>query len=178
MANIGTVYTDSYKGKDGNEVKTIVLDIRTITVRKKFTLSVNKVKYEDGVIDVNRVAAGKEEYPDYHIWANLANRGESGKSEIVGSIKNAISEGGLEYKKGKLFDPFVSRYNIYFSLFKVEKEKAKFAGHIYDVVAQPYVKQNSYNNAQNAAATPNYDNVDTGSAQQYGGDAQEADEVF
>jgi len=158
MANIGIVYRDSYK-KEGKDIPIIMLDIRTISIRKKFTISVNKNKYPDGVVNDN-IVQGKEDYPDYHIWCNMANRGETGRSEIVGSIKDAVAEGsGLKYKRCKIFDPFISEKNIYFTLFSVDEDKKRDASHVYNVVAQPYQKpQSEYNNTQNEqTAQPSYD---------------------
>jgi len=170
MANIGIVYKDSYQNQEKKSVQFIAMDIRTITVRKKFTISVNKFKYPDGVVNAN-ITQGKEDHPDYHIWCNMANRGESGKSEIVGNIKDAISENGLTYKKGKLFDPFVSRYNIYFTLFSIDDDKKKDKDHLYNVVAQPYTQQSS-NRQQSSNEPPEYvyENIDTGSAASYDDD--------
>jgi len=87
MANIGSVYHSSYL-VDKKEVKFIQLDIRTISLRKKFTISVNKLKYKDGVLKQENIIEGTHDHADYHIWANFSNRGESLKSVIVGSIKN------------------------------------------------------------------------------------------
>ena len=153
MANIGRVYKSSYQ-KGAQTIDTIVLDIRTITVMKQFTISVNKLKYPDGNINSTAVR-GKEEHPDYHIWASLAKRGESGMSEIVGSIKNAVSENGLKYKRASLFDPFVSDKSIYFTLFAVDNEKKKDENHLYNVVAQPYRNPNNDNSTQQAQPSYN-----------------------
>ena len=65
MANIGRVYKDSYM-KEGKKFPLLTLDIRTISFRKKFSISVNKNKYENGNVTSVPVA-GKEEHPDYHI---------------------------------------------------------------------------------------------------------------
>jgi hypothetical protein len=116
MATIGRVYKSSY-AKDGKVYPLIQLDIRTISLRKTFTISVNKLKYPSGNINETPVQ-GKEDHADYHIWANFSNRGESLPSVIVGSVKNAVSENGLHYKNGKIFDPFLSRDNVYFALFE------------------------------------------------------------
>jgi len=141
MANIGRVYSSSYVNKNKEVVKTIMLDIRTISAKHNFSISVNKLKYPDGVINGN-IVSGKEEHPDYHIWANLAKRGESGWSEIVGNVRNAVSDAGLAYKRGVLFDPFISKENIYFTLFSVEDDKKMDEFHLYNVVAQPYRQSN------------------------------------
>jgi len=136
MANIGRVYKDSYM-KDGKKFPLLILDIRTINIRKKFSISVNKNKYADGSV-TSQPVVGKEEHPDYHIWYNFSNRGESLPSQIVGDIRNAVSENGLAYKKAKLFDPFLSDKNIYFTLFEVDEDKKIDKHHLYNVVAQPY----------------------------------------
>jgi len=153
MANIGKVYKDSYE-KDGKKIPTIVMHIRTLTMKKEFTIAVNKFKWESGVVGNGTAAQGKENHPDYHLWAMLGKRGEV-VNEIVGSIKDAVSEGGLKYKKGNIFDPFIQKESIYFTLFAVDKENKKDSSHIYNVVAQPYRKQN-YTNDQTQSAQPNY----------------------
>jgi uncharacterized protein (DUF736 family) len=156
MANIGTVYKSSYK--KGTEVfPTIILDIRTITLRKQFTIAVNKLKFPEGKIDTP-VAVGKEDHPDYHIWTNLSNRGESLPSVIVGNIKNAVSENGVKYKRCKIFDPFISKENIYFTLFSVDAEKRIDENHLYNVVAEPYrrMTQNSGGNDYSQNVQPSY----------------------
>lgn len=154
MAQIGRVYKDSYT-KGGVEYPLIMLDIRTISVRKKFTISVNKNKYEDGKI-TSLPVQGKEEHPDYHIWHNFSNRGEFIPSVIVGNIKNAVSESGLNYKRAKLFDPFLSKENIYFTLFEVEKDKKIDENHLYNVVAEPYRKM-TQSNDYSQQAQPQYE---------------------
>lgn len=156
MARIGRVYKSSYVNRDKETVQTILLDIRTISAKHTFTISVNKVKYPDGAINAN-IAAGKEEHPDYHIWANLAKRGESGWSEIVGNVRNAVSEGGVAYKRAVLFDPFISKENIYFTLFSVEKEKKVDENHLYDVIAQPYRNMSGGAEYKASTAQPNYE---------------------
>jgi len=156
MANIGTVYKDSYI-KDGKDIPLIKLDIRTITQRKKFTISVNKHKYVDGVLKKENIIQGKEEHPDYHIWANFSNRGESIPSVIVGSVKNAVSQHGLAYKSAKIFDPFISRYSIYFTMFEASVEdKEKNKDLLYNVVASPYQPNATSNNSE-PQAYPSYD---------------------
>lgn len=155
MAQIGTVYKDSYKS--GNEqVPIITLDIRTMTFRKKFTLSVNKFKYPDGKIN-GIIAAGKEDHPDYHIWANFSGRGESIPSVIVGNATNLISPNRVAYKRCKIFDPFVSKENIYFALFAVDKEKRIDENHIYNAVADPYRNTTTSNGSNHQqSAQPSY----------------------
>lgn len=166
MAQIGTVYKSSYK--KGTEVfPTIILDIRTITFRKQFTLAVNKLKFPEGKINTP-IAQGKEDHPDYHIWTNLSNRGESLPSVIVGNAKNMVSDGGLQYKKCKIFDPFVSKENIYFTLFAVDKDKRIDENHLYNVVAEPYRRMPQTDNggysqnAQPSYGEEQYENANTG----------------
>ena len=162
MAQIGRVYKDSYV-KNGKEFPLLVLDIRTISIRKKFTISVNKNKYENG--DVTSIAVqGKEEHPDYHIWYNFSNRGESIPSVIVGNIKNAISDGGLAYKRAKIFDPFLSKENIYFTLFSVDADKKIDKNHLYNVVAEPYRKITTGSHDYTQEAHPSYSKNDTSTA--------------
>jgi hypothetical protein len=154
MANIGKVYRDSYD-KDGKQVPLIMLDIRTISIRKKFTIAVNKLKWESGVVGKGVAVAGKEDHPDYHIWYNMSNRGESIPSEIVGSIKDMVSEGGVKYKKANIFDPFIQKEAIYFTLFPIDEDKKIDKNQLYNVVAQPYRKMNNNQNYQQQAAQPN-----------------------
>jgi len=157
MAQIGRVYKDSYV-KGGNVIPLITLDIRTITVRKKFTISVNKMKFPEGktVAQGGVPVQGKEEHPDYHIWTNLSNRGESLPSVIVGNIKDAVSENGLAYKRAKIFDPFVQKEAIYFTLFAVDDDKKIDENHLYNVVAEPYRKMNNAQTQENAPAQASY----------------------
>ncbi len=159
MAQIGRVYKDSYT-KGGNVFPLITLDIRTITVRKKFTISVNKLKFPEGktVAQGGVAIAGKEEHPDYHIWTNLSNRGESLPSVIVGNIKDAVSENGLAYKRAKIFDPFIQKESIYFTLFAVDDEKKLDENHLYNVVAEPYRKIDNNTAQNNSPAPANYAN--------------------
>jgi hypothetical protein len=129
---IGRVIRDSFE-KDGKTFPTLIMDIRTMSVRKKFTISVNKYKYPDKNVEGVPVS-GKEGEPDYHIWHNFSGRGESIPSVIVGSIMNAIGQGGTAYKRAVLFDPFISPYEIGFTLFE-----AKGDGDVlYNVVAEPF----------------------------------------
>jgi len=158
MAQIGRVYKDSYI-KGGNVIPLITLDIRTITVRKKFTISVNKIKFPEGKTAAQGgiPVAGKEEHPDYHIWTNLSNRGESLPSVIVGNIKDAVSENGLAYKRAKIFDPFVQKESIYFTLFAVDADKKIDENHLYNVVAEPYRKMNNTQAQENTPAQASYE---------------------
>jgi len=159
MAQIGRVYKDNYT-KGGKTFPLVTLDIRTITVRKKFTISVNKMKFPEGktVAQGGIAVSGKENHPDYHIWTNLSNRGESLPSVIVGNIKDAVSEGGLAYKRAKIFDPFVQKESIYFTLFAVDDDKKIDENHLYNVVAEPYKKMDNSAANDNAPATANYAN--------------------
>lgn len=171
MAQIGRVYKDSYT-KNGKVYPLLTLDIRTITVRKKFTISVNKNKYPDGKVTSQPVQS-KEDCPDYHIWTNLSNRGESLPSVIVGNIKNAVSENGLAYKRAKIFDPFVSKENIYFTLFSVDEDKKIDTDHLYNAVAEPYRKMNTNSQQHEQQAQPSYDNSE---ANTYDNSTQSVDE--
>lgn len=155
MANIGRVYQDSYVNKAGVKTSMITMDIRTLSFRKKFTIAVNKLKYPDGVVNAN-IVQGKEDHPDYHIWYNMSNRGESIPSEIVGNVRNAVSDNGLAYKRATLFDPFLSKENIYFTLFAVDQEKKIDKDHLYNVVCQPYRKMNDTSN-ESRPSEPSYD---------------------
>jgi len=169
MANIGRVYMDSYI-KDKKEVSFIQLDIRTITERKKFVISINKLKYLDGIRKQSNIIQGTEDHPDYHIWANFSNRGESVPSVIVGSIRDMVSSGGKEYKSAKMFDPFLSKHSIYFSLFSVnDEEKKKNPEMLYNVVASPYrASENSNNGGYNAQqAEADYTNTSNEPQQTY-----------
>lgn len=165
MATIGRVYRDTYYNKktEKNE-ETIILDIRTITTRKQLTISVNRLKYPEGKVNQN-ISPGKEDHPDYHIWANFSNRGESLPSVIVGNMKNYTSEDGrTQFKRGKIFDPFVSTTaNITFTLFATAPEKKINENHLYDVVAEAYNpnrNQNATGGGGYQAATPSYDGGD------------------
>lgn len=130
MRQIGRVYKDSFV-KDQKSYPLLILDIRTITVRKKFNISINKTKFPDGKI--GSPVQGTEAQPDYHIWYNVSARGESLPSVIVGEISNAVSQSGLAYKKGKLHDPFLPR-DVRFSLFSVEDDKKIDKDHIYNAM--------------------------------------------
>lgn len=155
MANIGKVYRSSYE-KDGKPVPTIIMEIRTLTMKKEFTIAVNKNKWESGIVGSGPIVQGKEEHPDYHIWAFVGKRGES-ISEIVGSIKDAEKqETGLKYKRANIFDPFIQKESIYFTLFAVDEDKKIDKNHLYNVVSQPYRANAS--NHQQQTATPNYNN--------------------
>jgi hypothetical protein len=156
MANIGRVFKDSYM-KDGKKVPIITMDIRTISTRKKFTIAVNRLKWESGKVGEGLPTEGKIDHPDYHVWANFSNRGESIPSEIVGSIKDMVSEAGLKYKRGNIFDPFIQKEAIYFTLFQTDADKKIDENELYRVVAQPYRRVQTNNNDTNAAAQPNYE---------------------
>lgn len=155
MAQIGRVYKDSFE-RDGKKHPLLILDIRTITQRKKFTISVNIMKYPNGVVG-STAAQGKEDHPDYNIWYNTSGKGESLPSVIVGSIKNAVSERGLAYKRARIFDPFISAHSIYFTLFSVADEKKIDKNHLYNVVAEPYRNMNTNQNTSQPAIPQPYD---------------------
>lgn len=158
--DIGKVYKEQYKHKTSGEmIDTIIMDIRTITVMKSFTISVNVLKFPSGKIG-SAIADGKEDNPDYHIWANFSKRGESLKSQMVGNLYNKKSEDGVNYKKGHIFDPFVSPHKIYFALFEVKADRKISDNHIFNVVAEPQKVQRSIYQDHNAAAVPSYYNED------------------
>jgi uncharacterized protein (DUF736 family) len=160
--DIGKVYKDQYKHKvSGDMIDTIILDIRTITVMKSFTISVNVLKFPSGKIG-SPIAEGKEDHPDYHIWANFGKRGESLPSQMVGNLYNKRSDEGVNYKKGHIFDPFVSPHKIYFALFAVKDDRKINDKHIFNVVAEPQKVQKRPDQYQNAAAVPNYGEDDAG----------------
>ena len=139
---IGRVFLDSYE-VDGKKIPFIMMDIRTISIKKKFTIAVNTQKWESNKVGQGAIPQGKENYPDYNIWCSNALRGEVKWDEIVGSISDETSQGGLKYKKGKIFDPFIQKENIYFALFSVEDNKKVTKDHLYDVVVEPYRKMNN-----------------------------------
>lgn len=153
---IGKVYKDQYKHKtSGAMIDTIIMDIRTISLMKTFTISVNVLKFPSGKIG-SPIAHGKENHPDYHIWANFSKRGESSLSVMVGNLHNKKSEDGLNYKKGHIFDPFVSPNKIYFALFAVKDDRKVNDKHIFNVIAEPYKPINQTPQYQNEAAIPDY----------------------
>jgi uncharacterized protein (DUF736 family) len=156
--DIGKVYKDQYKHKvSGDMIDTIIMDIRTITLMKSFTISVNVLKFPSGKIG-SAIAEGKEDHPDYHIWANFSKRGESLPSQMVGNLYNKRSDEGVNYKKGHIFDPFVSPHKIYFALFAVKDDRKINDKHIFNVVAEPQKVQKRTDQYQNEAAVPNYGN--------------------
>lgn len=151
--NIGRVLEEEYTAKDGTKQKSKVLDLRTLTLRKRFNVSLNKNKYPDG----KTVAAGQEEKADFHIWHNFANRGESGMSEIVGGFKKAVSENGLNYLQGYIYDPSFEGGILWISAFAVDKQKQPDAQHTHNIVWSPKKKeytQNGYH--QDQRAEPSY----------------------
>lgn len=131
---IGRVYRDSFES-GGKTIPTLVMDVRTVSVRKKFTIAVNKLKFPSGKVD-GAFADGMEAEADWIIWGNFSGRGESLPSVIVGELRREVSHGGLEYKKGFLFDPFLSPYEIGFALFEDKGETDM----LYSIVAEPYRK--------------------------------------
>ena len=160
--DIGKVYKTQFKHKvSGDMIDTIIMDIRTITVMKSFTISVNVLKFPSGKIG-SPIAQGKEDHPDYHIWANFSKRGESLPSQMVGNLYNKRSSEGVNYKKGHIFDPFVSPNKIYFALFAVKEDRKLNDGHIFNVVAEPYSPPTQTSQYQNTAAVPNYGEDDIG----------------
>lgn len=135
--NIGRVLEEEYTDKEGKKQKSKVLDLRTLAVRKRFNVSLNKNKYPDG----KTVAAGQEEKADFHIWYNFANRGESGMSEIVGGFKKAVSENGLNYLRGYIYDPSFTGGILWISAFAVDKDKPYQEGHTHNIVWSPPKKR-------------------------------------
>lgn len=152
--NIGRVLEERYTDKEGKEQKSKVLDLRTLTVRKRFNISLNKNKYPDG----KAVAAGQEEKADFHIWYNFANRGESGMSEIVGGFKRTTSEGGLEYLRGYIYDPSFERGILWISAFAVDKSRPYEENHTHNIVWSPPKRREFAPNGgyQEQRAEPNY----------------------
>ena len=152
--NIGRVLEESYTGKDGKEQKSKVLDLRTLTIRKRFNVSLNKNKYPDG----KTVAVGQEEKADFHIWYNFANKGESGMSEIVGGFKRAVSEGGLSYLRGYIYDPSFAGGILWISAFATDDTKPHLPNHTHNIVWSP-PKKREYapnGNYQEQRAEPSY----------------------
>lgn len=133
--NIGRVLKAVYLNSEKKEVPFILMDIRTITVKKEFTVAVNKLKYSDGKISKESLIEGKESLSDYCVWYNTAKRGESLPSSVVGGINNVTSKDGVEYKTGFIFDLFVQKEPIVFSLFAVKEEEKQNENHLYNVVA-------------------------------------------
>lgn len=151
--NIGRVLEEEYVDKEGLKQRSKVLDLRTLTIRKRFNVSLNKNKYPDG----KTVAAGQEEKADFHIWYNFANRGESGMSEIVGGFKRAVSEGGLNYLRGYIYDPSFAGGILWVSAFAVDKNKPHQDGHTHNIVwSPPRKKEYTPNGYQEQRAEPNY----------------------
>lgn len=147
--NIGRVFNETYKNREGKEVVNRVLDLRTLAGRKKFSISINKNKY-----DGTKVKEEMEDKPDFHIWYNFSNRGESLPSEIVGSIKNAVSDGGVAYKKGNITDPSFDGGVLWFAMFEVEKEKKLTDNHTHNVSWSPPRSQSQNYSNNSAPATP------------------------
>jgi len=117
----------------------LVMDIRTISLKKKFTIDMNKIKYPDG--DMNSPKEGCEDYPDYLLWYNVNAKGEALPREHIGNISNIVSGDG-SVKRGFIFDPFIQAEPIYFSIFPVEKEKVTEEGHLFNVLAHVPVFKN------------------------------------
>jgi hypothetical protein len=152
--NIGRVLEEEYTDKEGKKQRGKVLDLRTLTLRKRFNVSLNKNKYPDG----KTVAAGQEEKADFHIWYNFANKGESGMSEIVGGFKKAVSEKGLNYLRGFIYDPSFAGGILWISAFTVDKEKPHADGHTHNIVWSPLKKKEFVPNGeyQEQRAEPAY----------------------
>ncbi len=138
---IGRVLKDSYESKkDGKTYPQLVLDVRTITVRKKFNINLNKHKYPTGKLD--KIKEGCEDFPDYLVFYNVNGRGESLSQVHVGNIDNDESTKGVPFKKGFIFDPFVQKEPLYFTMHGVDESKKSEEAHIYNVVAHIPVTQN------------------------------------
>lgn len=112
--------------RNGNEKSSDVLDIRTSMFRKKYAVSVNIKKHKDGEVKPNQVLAEDLNKPDWHIWWNPSNKGESLPSEIIGSLRlKKKEETGLIYQSGMLNDPTFDNGVIWFSVFLVDDENKK-----------------------------------------------------
>jgi hypothetical protein len=109
---IGRVYEEDVNVK-GQLQKYIKLDIRTITQRKKLTITPNTSK------------ASGEDY-DYFVWHNPSSRGESVMSDIVGGIfeKDGVMTNGM------IFDPFVPNGKI-----AIEFKTTRYE-HMFDVLSK------------------------------------------
>jgi len=125
--NIGKVFNDSYETK-GLKIPILTLDIRTVSFKRKFTISVNRYKWQSGAIGQGIPFSGEENSPDYHIWYNIANRSEAMPSEIVGSIDRKDS------KNCVILDPFSANGCIKFKLIPTTKENRLNKEHIYNAV--------------------------------------------
>lgn len=149
--NIGRVYNETYKDKDGKDVLNRVMDIRTLDMRKRFTISINKNKY-----DGKKVKVGMEDKPDFHIWYNFSNKGESLPSEIVGSIKKAVSDKGTQYLKGYIQDPGFANGTLWVAIFECDDDKKIAHNHTHNVSWTPPKSNRSQNNHYQQSAQPNY----------------------
>lgn len=152
--NIGRVLEEEYVDNNGVKQKSKVLDLRTLTLRKRFNVSLNKNKYPDG----KTVAEGQEEKADFHIWYNFANKGEKGMSEIVGGFKKAVSEGGLNYLRGFIYDPSFVGGILWISAFATDDTKPHAPNHTHNIVWSPPKKKEYVPNAnyQEQRAEPAY----------------------
>jgi len=132
MTIMGRVLKGFYE-KEGKKYPQLVLDIRTITVKKKFTLDLNKMKYPTGKLD--EIKKGCEKLPDYSIWYNINNRGEGLPKVCMGHINNMKSKEGKDYKQGFIYDPFVQKEPIYFTLHSVDEDRKSEENHLYNVLS-------------------------------------------
>ncbi len=157
--NIGRVLEEEYKDKEGKKKKNKVLDLRTLDMRKRFTVSLNKNKYPDG----KTVAQGQENKADFHIWYNFSNKGESLPSEIVGGFKKETSKEGLGYLRGYIYDPSFAGGILWISAFTVDEAKKTQPNHTHNIAWSPPKKREagSYGQQAGQMAEPNYyhDNV-------------------
>lgn len=130
MAIIGRVYKDTFENK-----QIIKLEIRTITIKKTFTISANTHKWGNGQVGKDKPVQGQEHKSDYLIWANVAKRGETLPSEIVGGVKDMVgAENQTPYKQCHLIDPFIQKEPICFKMFSVSEDKKLNKNHIYNAV--------------------------------------------
>lgn len=153
--NIGRVLEEEYVDKEGIKQKSKVLDLRTLAIRKRFNISLNKNKYPGG----KNIATGQEEKADFHIWYNFANKGESGMSEIVGGFKRAVSENGLSYLRGYIYDPSFDGGILWISAFEVDKSKPHQGEHTHNIVWSPPKKKEQSRQEQRAEPSYHYGNI-------------------
>ena len=126
--NIGRLLKAENKWTDrqGNEKSSDVLDIRTSNFRKRYTVSVNIKKHKTGVVKPSEVNHENLNKPDWHIWWNPSNKGESLPSEIVGSLKlKKKEETGLVYQSGQINDPSFDNGVMWISVFIVDDKNKK-----------------------------------------------------
>ncbi len=161
--NIGRLLKGENKwtSQDGTPQESDVLDIRTTTFRKRYTLSVNIKKHSSGKVIPSQVKEEDKDKPDWHIWWNPSNRGESLPSEIVGSLKLSKSEKGLIYQRGSIQDPTFDGGVMWISVFVLTEDdkKTQLNHHGNIVLSAPRKQQNNNQNgySQQEMAQPTYD---------------------